>query len=81
MKRETPGLLSRRQVLRRAGGLTAAALVGSVALTQAGTASAAVASSKRFDLTDGSDEWFREILLNEATILQSFAFDNTNKHL
>ncbi|MEU0004733.1 twin-arginine translocation signal domain-containing protein [Streptomyces sp. NPDC006314] len=81
MKRETPGHLSRRQVLRRAGGLTAAALVGSAALTQAGTASAAVAASKRFDLTDPSDEWFREIPLNETRILQSFAFDNTNKHL
>jgi hypothetical protein len=81
MKRETPGHLSRRQLLQRVGGLTAAALVGSVALTQAGTASATVAASKRFDLTDGSDEWFREILLNETRILQSFAFDNTNKHL
>ncbi|MEU1406346.1 Tat pathway signal sequence domain protein [Streptomyces sp. NPDC005728] len=81
MKRETSGQLSRRQILQRVGGLTAAALVGSVALTQAGTASAAVASSKRFDLTDPSEEWFREILLNETRILQSFAFDNTNKHL
>ncbi|MCT9011601.1 phage baseplate protein [Streptomyces rhizosphaerihabitans] len=80
MKRETTGL-SRRQMFKRAGGLTAAALVGSVALTQAGTASAAVTASQRFDLTDGSDEWFREILLNETRILQSFAFDNTNKHL
>ncbi|MFG2355541.1 Tat pathway signal sequence domain protein [Streptomyces sp. NPDC048521] len=52
-----------------------------MALTQAGTASAAVAASKRFDLTDPSDEWFREILLNETRILQSFAFDNANKHL
>ncbi|MFD5816731.1 Tat pathway signal sequence domain protein [Streptomyces sp. NPDC127038] len=80
MKRETTGL-SRRQLLKRAGGITATALVGSVVLTQAGTASAAVTTSKRFDLTDGSDEWFREILLNETRVLQSFAFDNTNKHL
>ncbi|MEU3839249.1 Tat pathway signal sequence domain protein [Streptomyces sp. NPDC028635] len=81
MKRETPSHLTRRQILRRACGITATALVGSMALTQAGTASAAVAASKRFDLTDASTEWFREILLNETRILQSFAFDNINKHL
>ncbi|MFE5968953.1 Tat pathway signal sequence domain protein [Streptomyces sp. NPDC056463] len=80
MKGETSGL-SRRQILRRAGGFTAAALTGSLVLTQAGTATAAVAVSKRFDLTDPSDEWHREILLGETRILQSFGFDNTNKHL
>lgn len=81
MKGETSGP-SRRQILRRAGGLTAAALTGSLVLTRAGTANAAaVPASKRFDLTDSSTEWFREILLNETRILQSFAFDNTNKHL
>ncbi|WP_435212203.1 phage baseplate protein [Streptomyces sp. bgisy034] len=80
MNGETSGP-SRRQVLRRAGGLTAAALTGSLVLTQAGTASAAVPASQRFDLTDGSDKWLREILLSETRILQSFAFDNTNKHL
>lgn len=72
--------LSRRQVLRRVGGVAAASLVGSVA-TQMGTAAAAGLSSKRFDLTDGSTEWFREIPLNGTRIMQSFAFDNTNKHL
>ncbi|MBY8840447.1 Tat pathway signal sequence domain protein [Streptomyces sp. SP2-10] len=81
MKRENVSHPSRRQVLKRVGGLTAAAVVGSASLAQAGTASATVADSKRFDLTDSSDEWFREILLNERRILQSFAFDNTNKHL
>jgi hypothetical protein len=79
MDRKMVGL-SRRQVLRRAVGVAAAAFVGS-AVTEGGTAAAAVASSKRFDLTDPSDEWFREILLSEATIMQSFAFDNTNQHL
>ncbi|MFI2430350.1 Tat pathway signal sequence domain protein [Streptomyces sp. NPDC018693] len=80
MNGETSGP-SRRQLLRRACGLTAAALTGSLVLTQAGTASAAVPGSKRFDLTDGSDKWLREILLSETRILQSFGFDNTNKHL
>ncbi len=81
MKGETSGP-SRRQILWRAGGLTAAALTGSLFLTQGGTASAAaVPASKRFDLTDGSDEWHREILLSETRILQSFGFDNNNKHL
>lgn len=60
--------------------MAAAAFVGSAA-AQTSAAAAAVASSKRFDLTDSSDEWFREIPLNETRILQSFAFDNTNKHL
>ncbi|MGV9349439.1 phage baseplate protein [Streptomyces spiralis] len=72
--------LSRRQVLRRVGGVTAATLLASVT-TQVATAAAAVPSSKRFDLTDPSDEWFREILLSETRIMQSFAFDNTHKHL
>jgi hypothetical protein len=75
------GRPSRRQLLTRAAGLTGAALLGSAVLSSAGTAAAAVATSKRFDLTDGSDEWFREILLQETRILQSFSFDNTNKHL
>ncbi|WP_308010726.1 Tat pathway signal sequence domain protein [Streptomyces sp. AC495_CC817] len=72
---------NRRQILMRAAGLTGAALLGSAVLSGAGTAAAAVATSKRFDLTDGSDEWFREIVLQEVRILQSFSFDNTNKHL
>ncbi len=80
MNGETSGP-SRRQILRRTGGLAVAALTGSLVLTQAGTASAAVPGSQRFDLTDGSDKWLREILLSETRILQSFAFDNTNKHL
>lgn len=80
MKNEASGL-SRWQVLKRTGALAAAALTGSLALTQAGTAAAAVPTSRRFDLTDPSDQWFREILLSETRILQSFGFDNVNKHL
>ncbi|MFF7259328.1 Tat pathway signal sequence domain protein [Streptomyces sp. NPDC008159] len=75
------GRPSRRQVLRRAAGLTGAALLGSAVLSSAGTATAAVATSKRFDLADSSTEWFREIWLQDVRILQSFSFDNTNKHL
>ncbi|MDX2824320.1 Tat pathway signal sequence domain protein [Streptomyces ipomoeae] len=75
------GRPSRRQILKRAAGLTGATLLGSAVLSGAGTAAAAVATSKRFDLTDPSDEWFREILLQDTRILQSFSFDNTNKHL
>ncbi|MDX3639914.1 Tat pathway signal sequence domain protein [Streptomyces sp. MB09-02B] len=75
------GRPNRRQLLKRAAGLTGATLLGSAVLSSAGTAAAAVATSKRFDLTDDSDEWFREILLQETRILQSFSFDNTNKHL
>ncbi|MFJ7048345.1 Tat pathway signal sequence domain protein [Streptomyces sp. JV178] len=75
------GRPSRRQILKRAVGLGGVALLGSAVLAGAGSAAAAVASSKRFDLTDASDEWFREILLQDVRILQSFSFDNANKHL
>ncbi|WP_181811152.1 hypothetical protein [Streptomyces ipomoeae] len=62
------GRPSRRQILKRAAGLTGATLLGSAVLSGAGTAAAAVATSKRFDLTDPSDEWFREILLQDTRI-------------
>ncbi|MFF0794881.1 Tat pathway signal sequence domain protein [Streptomyces spiralis] len=80
MESVTSGL-SRRSILRCVGGVAAGTLAASLAITQEGTAAAAAPSSERFDLTDGSTEWFREILLNETRIMQSFAFDNTNKHL
>lgn len=57
-----------------------AALLGAAA-NQLRAEAATVASSKRFDLTAGSHEWLREIPLNETRIMQSFAFDNTNRHL
>lgn len=71
--------LTRRQLLAWGGGALAAA--GAATVIAARDASAAVDASQRFDLTDGSDELFREIWLQEDRVLQSFAFDNTNKHV
>jgi hypothetical protein len=60
---------------RRTAGAGAVALSGGRALA------AGVPTSQRFDLSDASDELFREIWLQEDRMLQSFSFDNTNKHL
>ncbi|MCX5009199.1 Tat pathway signal sequence domain protein [Streptomyces sp. NBC_00638] len=75
--------LSRRQWLRwAAAGLgTAAVGTGALALSGGRALAAGVPTSQRFDLTDASDELFREIWLQEDRVLQSFSFDNTNKHL
>ncbi|MGW2787718.1 phage baseplate protein [Streptomyces populi] len=75
--------LSRRQWLRwAAAGLSTAAVgAGAVALSGGRALAAGVPTSQRFDLTDASDELFREIWLQEDRVLQSFSFDNTNKHL
>jgi hypothetical protein len=43
--------------------------------------SAAVPSSKRFDLTKPSFDLFRNKKLKDATVQQSFTFDNTNRRL
>ncbi|MFF0045204.1 Tat pathway signal sequence domain protein [Streptomyces sp. NBC_01620] len=84
MGSETSGssTVNRRQLLKWAVGALGVAGIGTAAVVATGgTADAAVASSKRFDLTDPSDMLFREILLQETRVLQSFSFDNTNKHL
>ncbi|MET7480224.1 Tat pathway signal sequence domain protein [Streptomyces sp. NPDC005648] len=75
--------MSRRQLVKWAGGMLGTAALGSaatVALTS-GTASAAVAASTKFDLTAPSSELLREIDLQDVRVLQSFSFDNTNKHV
>ncbi|MFE5614082.1 Tat pathway signal sequence domain protein [Streptomyces sp. NPDC056524] len=74
--------LERRQLLKWvAAGALGAAGVGASVLATAGAAVGAVSASKRFSLTDPSAELFREIALQETRVLQSFSFDNTNKHL
>ncbi|MFI8105818.1 Tat pathway signal sequence domain protein [Streptomyces sp. NPDC086023] len=73
--------LDRRLLLKWAAGALGAAGVGAGVLATAGNAAGAVGTSQRFSLTDPSTELFREIDLQETRVLQSFSFDNTNKHL
>ncbi|MEU9236125.1 phage baseplate protein [Streptomyces subrutilus] len=76
------GDIKRRQLFKwSAGALGISALGTAGIVATGGAASAAVDASKRFDLTDPSTELLREIWLNELRVLQSFSFDNTNKHL
>jgi len=80
--RDALSSMSRRQLVKWAGGMLGTAAVGSAAVAvSSGTASAAVASSTKFDLTAPSSELLREIDLQDVRVLQSFSFDNTNKHI
>ncbi|GAQ55456.1 phage baseplate protein [Streptomyces acidiscabies] len=63
--------MNRRQIL-----LAATAL----ALTPAAAATAAVPASPRLNLTT-TKPWLHEVTLSETRVLQSFAFDNTNRRL
>jgi hypothetical protein len=78
---DTASAFNRRQLIRWAGGALGVTALGSAAVALSGGTASAVSSSTRFDLTDASDELFREIWLQETRVLQSFSFDNTNKHL
>lgn len=71
--------LSRRRLLRASGGLGLAALGLGYG---AGAASAAVPTSKRFQLSgEESFDLFRNRELQDGTVMQSFAFDQTNQRL
>jgi receptor-binding protein len=80
--RGSTGGLSRRTVLRAAGGAAAtAATLGAGALL-GGAAEAAIPSSPYFDLTKPSYDLFRGKLLHESHhAMQGFAFDNVNRRL
>ncbi|WP_328895952.1 phage baseplate protein [Streptomyces sp. NBC_00236] len=74
--------IGRRQLFAWAAGALGVAAAGTaMTLASGGPAGAAVGASTRFDLKDPSNELFREIALQETRVLQSFSFDNTNKHL
>ncbi|MPY52652.1 phage baseplate protein [Streptomyces acidicola] len=71
--------LSRRALLRAGGGLSLAALGLGYG---AGTVSAAVPTSKRFQLGgQASHDLYRNRELYNGTVMQSFAFDRTNQRL
>ncbi|ARP73765.1 teichoic acid biosynthesis protein C [Streptomyces pluripotens] len=70
--------VNRRSMLRGCGGIGLAAFgLG----CGAGTASAAVSASPRFDLTKPSYDLFRHKRLHDVTVQQGFAFDGINKRL
>ncbi|MGW0435814.1 phage baseplate protein [Micromonospora sp. NPDC003197] len=84
--------VSRRGLLV-AGGGAALGTLGALGMSQAAgaappvmarttaMAAAALPTSQRFNLTDASDPLFREKPLRNATVLQSFAFDNVNRRI
>jgi hypothetical protein len=71
--------VSRRAVLRAAGGVAAALGAGSMF---GGVAEAAIPSSPYFDLTEPSYDLFRAKLMHESHhAMQGIAFDNVNRRL
>ncbi|PRX92148.1 hypothetical protein [Allonocardiopsis opalescens] len=70
---------TRRQLLRAGAALGLAAALPAV--SPAAPAAAGVPDSPRFDLTAPSTALLRERRLHNATVLQSLAFDNTNRRL
>lgn len=84
--------LSRRGLLAAGGGVALSALARPGTATAGGPTGAPVAdpdpavtaalpTSRRFDLTDSSDPLFREKAMRNGTVLQSFAFDNINRRI
>jgi hypothetical protein len=74
--------LSRRRLLRAGGGVAAAAVLGALPLARAGAANADVDPSPRFKLDGAGDYVFLEQPLhNTSWGMQSFAFDNVNRHV
>jgi hypothetical protein len=72
------GPLRRRAVLGIGGGIAAATVLGT---TPSWAAPAGRPGSPRFDLTAPSSLLIREKALQNATVLQAFAFDNTNRRI
>ncbi|GAA3731158.1 hypothetical protein GCM10022225_11230 [Plantactinospora mayteni] len=91
------GTVSRRNLLAAGGGAALGALTAGATATASPTSTAATTptstaaaapiavaalpTSRRFDLTDGSDPLFREKALRNGTVLQSIAFDNVNRRI
>ncbi|WP_247721041.1 phage baseplate protein [Streptomyces sennicomposti] len=78
---------SRRSMLALGG---AGALTAATVSLGAGTASAAaypapgsalLVPSPRLDLNSASNNWIREKATKDATIIQSFGYDNANRHI
>lgn len=76
------GALSRRTVLRAAGGVTATAAALSVSSVFGGVAEATIPSSPYFGLNKPYYDLFRSKLMHESHhAMQGFAFDNVNRRL
>jgi len=78
---DRPASRIRRRSLLLGGGGAAAALALGGGLLWSPLAQAESVSGGVFDLDAGSTKFLREKTLQHTTVLQSFAFDNTNKHL
>jgi hypothetical protein len=74
-----PTGLGRRSLLLGGGTAVAAALGGGLLLP--GGAHAQTITGGRFNLATGAEKFIREKTLHHTTVLQSFAFDNVNKHI
>ncbi|HEV7936284.1 MAG TPA: teichoic acid biosynthesis protein C [Actinomadura sp.] len=73
--------VTRRRLVAGAAGAAAALGLQAVPGLGAGTATAAIRRSRRFDLTAGSRALIKEKALKGGRVLQSFAFDNANRHI
>jgi len=70
--------LTRRRLLQAGGLATGATLLGGLAESPA---SASVSTSIKFDLGNPSTALIRDKAITDGTVMQSFAFDNTNKRI
>jgi len=70
--------LSRRGLLTGAGALVAAGTLGVPAAT---ARTLSLPTSKRFQMSATTNEFFRSKPLQDATVMQSFAFDTPNNRL
>lgn len=70
----------KRRGLLLAGGAAAATALGAGAIWGS-SAFADSAAGGRFDLKTGAQRFLREKAIHDGTVLQSFAFDNVNKHI
>jgi hypothetical protein len=70
--------LSRRGLLTGAGALVAA---GTLGVPTATARTLSLPTSKRFNMSATTNEFFRSRPLHDATVMQSFAFDTPNNRL
>lgn len=77
-----PAAVSRRTVLRIAGGVAATAATFGITSVLSGVAEAAIPRSRYFDLNEPSYDLFRSKMMHESHhAMQGFAFDNVNRRL
>ncbi|WP_326820132.1 hypothetical protein OHA77_14215 [Streptosporangium sp. NBC_01639] len=73
--------LSRRRLFQAGGRVAVLAAAGSLPFVGAGTARATVAPSPRFDFEGSGDNPITRKSLHANWVMQSFAYDNVNRHV